>query len=446
MTWHISCRFSEDDAFAPPFAAGDKELSIPFYIQDGSPTYAASIIEVFDRFGLTPSIESTDLLNAVIGAYIADLRVPRNENEDGWTRQIALHIAVTDLEKWTDCIGIFEELLSFLTGDEWTVSVRQLTTNSEPKTERKRATNVTLQTDVVCLFSGGLDSFIGAIDQIEANGTIALVGHHGRGTGSTSLSQTNALEVLRKEYGEEKTPFFKFWIAPPSRISERSESTTRARSIVFFGLGIAVASALGGAKLVVPENGFISLNVPLTNSRLGSFSTRTTHPYLIDLWRQFLRKLEIGIQIELPYRFVTKGEMVASCANQSVLETGLPKTMSCSHPSASRFTGARDPNVHCGYCVPCLVRRAAVFAAGLSEATIYDFADLSVPLSPNRGLDLKAFKIALNRYAVHQPLMKDILSAGKLPGSDEELASYLGIYQRGIQEIRQFLQQYSDNT
>jgi len=441
MMWHISCRFSDDDDFVAPREPGDKELSIPFRIHDGFPIYAASIIEVFDDFGLTPSIETTDLLNAAIAAYIADLRIPRDENEDGWTRQLVLHIAVTDIDKWMACTETFKELLSFLTGDEWMVSVRQLPDTSETR-KQKVTKKPTFDTDTVSLFSGGLDSFIGAIDLLEGNHPIALVGHHGRGTGSTSSSQTNALKILQNQYGKEQTPFFKFWVAPPSRVSERSETTTRARSIVFFGLGVAVAHALGGAKLVVPENGFISLNVPLTNSRLGSFSTRTTHPYLISLWRQLLNGLGIGVNIELPYRFSTKGEMLARCANQAVLEAGLPKTVSCSHPSVSRFTQARDPNVQCGYCVPCLVRRAAVFFAGLDEHTVYDFDDLSLPLTPKRGLDLKVFKIALNRYESQEPLMKDILSAGKLPGSDEELAAYLGVYSRGIQEVRQFLEQY----
>jgi hypothetical protein len=386
-------------------------------------------------------VEAIDLLNAAIGAYIADLRIPRGQNEDGWTREITLHLAVHNVEKWNRCIEIFEELLSFLTGDNWIVSARRLNAPSNPTQRQHKKVNP--RTDSVCLFSGGLDSFVGAIDQLEKRGSVALVGHHGRGTGSTSVSQANTLDVLRRHYREENTPILKFWIAPPTRISERTESTTRGRSILFFGLGIAVATGLGAARLVVPENGFISLNVPLTNSRLGSFSTRTTHPYLISLLRNLLHGLGIAVDIELPYRFLSKGELLRGCVNQTVAEEGLPVTMSCSHPSANRFTQARDPNIHCGYCLPCLVRRAAVLGAGWSDSTRYAFTDLSAPLSPNRGLDLKVLRIALNRYGMQPPLMKDILSAGRLPGNDDELAAYLGVYQRGIQEIQQFLNQYT---
>lgn len=140
MTWHISCLFSEDDNFAPELQPGDNQLTVPFQTQGAYPAYAASIIETFDAFGLTPSVEANDLLNAAIGAYIADLRVPRGENEDGWTREFVLHIAVHDVERWSDCIEIFEELLSFLTGDYWTVSLRRLIiASNSSRTSRAKA-------------------------------------------------------------------------------------------------------------------------------------------------------------------------------------------------------------------------------------------------------------------------------------------------------------------
>ena len=41
--------------------------------------------------------------------------------------------------------------------------------------------------------------------------------------------------------------------------------------------------------ILVPENGVISINVPLTVRRVGTLSTRTTHPYFI----QEIQKLTI---------------------------------------------------------------------------------------------------------------------------------------------------------
>jgi hypothetical protein len=65
----------------------------------------------------------------------------------------------------------------------------------------------------------------------------------------------------------------------------------RSRSLLYLALGLAAAAGFGGATpLIIPENGWISLNPPLTTNRLGSCSTRTTHPYFLEqltgLWRE----------------------------------------------------------------------------------------------------------------------------------------------------------------
>lgn len=80
-------------------------------------------------------------------------------------------------------------------------------------------------------------------------------------------------------------------------MTRASETTTRGRSVLFLALGVAVASGLGPARLLVPENGFISLNVPLTPPRSGSFSTRTTHPHLIALLRDLLNELQLPVAL-----------------------------------------------------------------------------------------------------------------------------------------------------
>jgi hypothetical protein len=56
-----------------------------------------------------------------------------------------------------------------------------------------------------------------------------------------------------------------------------TERSTRARSIVFFAFAAMAASALATSAnpvaIFVPENGFISLNIPLNAGRVGSLST-----------------------------------------------------------------------------------------------------------------------------------------------------------------------------
>jgi hypothetical protein len=236
----------------------------------------------------------------------------------------------------------------------------------------------------------------------------------------------------------EQASFFQSWLSLPKEPERASEITTRGRSILFLGLGIAVADGLKGERLVVPENGLISLNVPLTNSRLGSLSTRTTHPCLMKLFRELLASIGVDVSVDLPYRFHTKGEMLGKCANPRLVEPGLAATVSCSHPGAARFAG-RSPNVHCGYCVPCLVRRAAAASTGLSDPTDYIADDLSRPLGGDRGSDLRALSMALDRYAKEPPELMDVLVSGPLPGSDEELGAYLDVFRRGLDEVRSSL-------
>ena len=108
--------------------------------------------------------------------------------------------------------------------------------------------------------------------------------------------------------------------------SDANESSQRARSIVFLSYGVLLATALNPyldgreVTLYVCENGFISLNPPMTGSRLGSLSTRTTHPLFLRLFQQLLSSADIRVQLKNPYQYMTKGEMIRACTNQALLK------------------------------------------------------------------------------------------------------------------------------
>ncbi len=112
------------------------------------------------------------------------------------------------------------------------------------------------------------------------------------------------------------------------------EDSTRARSFLFFSLGVFAGSGLGGKFYsTVPENGLIALNVPLDFLRLGSLSTRTTHPFYMMGWNELLNKIGIAGELINPYWNRTKGEMVSACKNQALLSRTIPLSMSCSSPT-----------------------------------------------------------------------------------------------------------------
>jgi hypothetical protein len=134
--------------------------------------------------------------------------------------------------------------------------------------------------------------------------------------------------------------------------------------------------------------------------------------------------------------------MIENSGNPEMILDTLNSTMSCSHPGASRYSGVKKQNVHCGYCYPCLIRRAAVYTTGKADPTFYTYADLSQELGPKQRADLRAVKIALNKYERKPPRIGNILTAGPLPVADDELGQYLAVFKRGLDEVRKFLLQF----
>ena len=76
-----------------------------------------------------------------------------------------------------------------------------------------------------------------------------------------------------------------------------------------FAHAILLASGFAHpVSICIPENGVISLNIPLTTHRVGSLSTRTTHPYYIGLLQLLIDGPGIPVKLINPYQFCTKGE------------------------------------------------------------------------------------------------------------------------------------------
>jgi len=434
VLWNVIAQIG-DDNYCPALEANELQFVATLDKPDGNHAVANDLLSGVFKAGLSPSQTAIDLLHLATIVYTADLRISRlYDSEDAWFRDISIHIPVTDVASWAAAKPILTELLCFLTGDGWTVNFRQKVPSPEPTIAKPTDP----RPEAVCLFSGGLDSFVGAIDLLAEGQKLALVGHYGH----SQREQVAAFEVLKPTYEKQTLPLW-FFVVPP-RVSKEQivESTMRARSILFLALGTCIASALpGGTSLYIPENGLISLNVPLTFGRAGTHSTRTTHPHTIDLYRQLLNALGIKVTLRTPYRFATKGEMLRDCKDQKTLKAGVHATMSCSRPQAGRFHG-RPVGQHCGYCLPCIIRRASLHSVGLDEESrIIDV--LSREIKPNEaaGYDKRAFLMAISRLKDMTPLQvtAQIMSAGPLPVN--ELEGLKGVFTRGMAEVERFLRQ-----
>lgn len=431
MIWHVITRVGDTDVFEPALAPTEPRIFIGLR-RSGDPFGLGPDIvgQIAQGAGRVPADAAIDLLTLAETAFAADLRIPRDTASDRWTRAIRLYLPISAPALWTPLRPKLQALLGFLTGDEWELEFRAQAALASPMLG-----TVPPATNTVCLFSGGLDSLVAGIDLLSQGAPVTLVGHYG--AGMTSPIQERVLAPLRTKFGASLRDF-RFFVQPPKEHSA-GESSMRSRSILFLALGIAVASALDANRLVVGENGLISLNVPLTFARLGTNSTRTTHPHVLVMLREILQVLGLDIAVDLPYGFQTKGEMLASTMDPTLLAATAPLTVSCSHPEVGRYHGA-TPGNHCGYCVPCIIRRAAFMRAGMDHGT-YDVDLLQGRPETGTGTaaDLRAFEMAVARFGSMSPTARvaAVLSTGPIP--DADIANYTDVYVRGMAEVETLL-------
>lgn len=385
--------------------------------------------------GLAPSPVVSDFFHLAGAVFCADKTITRAETPDFWTRDISLTAPVSDPELWEGVADLLRKALSFLSGDRWHLEF------SRSEAESPRPETLPTGTDAVTLFSGGLDSLAGAIDLLEEGRSLTLVGHH---DGSLTLSKQEELfRSLREHYGEDRVSLRKLLLRPaPRRVSQArplsggtEENTTRSRSLLFIAAGIAIADALGsGLPLHVPENGFIGVNVPISSARAGSLSTRTTHPLFLHLLDELLERLGIDHAVSNPFRLMTKGEALVASPAASLLGELAPVSVSCSHPEAARWR--KRPQGNCGYCYPCLIRRAALHHFG-SDGTQYAWDALTDVelLRPDQssGRSLRALAQSLGRP--ESP--NDVLRNGRIPNG--EAPAFYETYRRGRAELRTWL-------
>jgi len=263
----------------------------------------------------------------------------------------------------------------------------------------------------VCLFSGGIDSLLGAIKLLEAGNRVFLVGHQAEGI--TSKAQKDLFALLSARYP--RVHLIQARVArslvtnPRHQLPDKLEDSHRPRSFLFLGLALAVAMTAKVKQVVLPENGLIALNVPLQPSRLGTLSTRTAHPLFVDRFRDFLD--DAGLYdgtIENPFLYQSKTDMLQGLDGK--FQDLVQRSVSCAHAGDVRWVGKSGVR-HCGYCVPCVYRRAAMIERGWDNADDYAFdvfTDLS-SLTTHKQADFRALFGFANRIVVATRAQRDLM-------------------------------------
>lgn len=376
------------------------------------------------RANIAPSNLVWDFVTIALSVAASDLSCEREKSEDGWTRQIELKVYLCNPELWKTQYELLEKAFRFLTGDIW---------KFEFVNNGVQAPNsiipLEIDADCVSLLSGGMDSLIGAIDLITDGLKPCFVSQEAKGDVEKQIAFTSQLAPSQQHFR---------WKNPIS-LSGRNESSTRGRSIIFLGYALLAANTLSKWRtstvdIYVPENGFISLNIALNSGRLGSLSTKTTHPVFLGLIQDIWNNLGINANIVTPYQFKTKGEMLQECKNQDLVQSLVCSTTSC----GKYLTHGRT---HCGRCVPCMVRRAAFLKAGMEDSTIYKYRDLSNNgFSKTQGPnDVNAVASA---YVKYQNKGIERIIGGSLSFSATDTRhKYVGVVERGLTELGKLLEE-----
>lgn len=366
---------------------------------------------------INPNEISIDFVIIALSVVSADKAILRKNSSDGWTRQIELSVYVHNPDKWMQVKEKMEWMLRFLSGDFWVLEFLKLSKSLVPNTQYEIR-----EQDCVCLLSGGMDSLVGAIDLSEQGRNPLFVSQVVRGDAEHQREYA-------AHFGKDNLCQWSSFVSKRGA----SENSTRTRSIIFFAFALlascGISSNLDGRKdLFVPENGFISLNTPLDDIRIGSLSTKTTHPVYMSAMQEIFDQLDLGIDLILPYRFKTKGEVLVECKNQDLMKKLIFSSTSCG--KYQRY-GLR----HCGVCVPCLVRRASFLRAGMEDETEGGYCIEKIATCESK--DVAAAMLAVNqieKYGISS-FVKGTLNFAK----PKEREQYEGVVKRGIKEIQELL-------
>lgn len=371
------------------------------------------------------AVSAKDFLRIVAAAYLADRTVSRPQL--AMLRDLHIVVHVEQPEAWTVLmLDRVADLLHWLSGDTWRITLVQ----ADPGPEHTRPGTPVESVEAVSLLSGGLDSLCGALLQLDHTDTTVFLGHR-----DSSTSIRRAQEAVRTDLLARRPDFtyLRYAFRP---LLPRREPTPRTRSLLFQAIATVLASGRGATRILVPENGFTSINPPLEPSRGGPLTTRSTHPWTFHLVQQILDALPLaGMSITNPHATMTKGELVAAALRPGSADdlAVAAATVSCAKQNAGRLPGA-NPNLNCGLCIACFVRRGAFAAAERSDHTAYLAATLT-GTSLEQLRHLRRHDIAAKTYATSAGLDEYRILASGLWPPHTDFDAVLDLCERGLEEL-----------
>lgn len=317
-----------------------------------------------------PTARGMDLLNIAAGVYGVDRVVKRQAcaGNDIGIRSLQLCFAVQDLAFWerAEITEAVEEILSFLTDENWSVAFEQAAVASVPQ-QVPLDFSLMRRPRQVALYSGGLDSAAGLANRVMAGADdylLMTVGHH------TALKRRCAQQI--KQLSElthtplqlHSTLTVRFRDGMAKKRMRQQECSQRSRAFLFCASAAVAAQTCQIEEIEIFENGVGAINLPLMPGMLmGGLATRGAHPSFLKKMSQLASAVaENPVRYSLPFATQTKAEMLVPLKIRG-LGTWAQQSRSCIHTSLRE----REVVSHCGQCPGCIERRQAFAAAGIPE-------------------------------------------------------------------------------
>jgi 7-cyano-7-deazaguanine synthase in queuosine biosynthesis len=266
-------------------------------------------------------------------------------------------VPVSEPDRWSTLGNALTETLDYLSGDRWSFQFCKAESHLEEVPLSFDPNQDMGNPDVLCMLSGGLDSLCAAVEAVHAGDHPLLIGHEP--APHIKRRRDDLVHALRTRFTSWQFPDVS---ASIHRVGpgDPPETTHRTRSFLYASLGVVFASRLGIRQVLLPDNGVVSVNLPINGQLVGTLASRSTHPKFIRLLNDFVGQLlPTGPVVHNPLWSRTRTETL------DVLKTAGAADLIALTNSCARSRRLKSDQDHCGTCSQCVDRRFATVSAGL---------------------------------------------------------------------------------
>jgi len=320
-----------------------------------------------------------DLLDIATYVFAADQAIVRGAKDvetfgSSWRRRLHFAMPVRDLDFWrSDRVKqCLRRTLGFLTDDHYVfefLAIRQQAPFQTLLNFSDEGPTLGFPEQVI-MFSGGLDSLGGAIEEIvNQKRRVVLMNH--RSTQKLDKRFRAIARLLDAKAPANPPLHVRVTVHKKKRMNR--EPSQRSRSFLFVSLGATLAQMLGQWDVRFYENGITSMNLPVCAQVVGGKASRTTHPRVLHGYQELLTLLAgKTFTVENPFLWKTKGEVVSLIAKAGC-ENMIAASISCGHTWEMT-----QEHWHCGTCCQCIDRRFAVISSGMEAHDLVDHYKVDV--------------------------------------------------------------------